>query len=56
MSKLLMLSVCFCLLGLPLWASRDPHPMRGLRKAVLAVLLFDLFYVFILRVVVPRLG
>lgn len=51
-----MLSVCFSLIGLPLWAANDSHPRRGLKKALIWVVIFNLFYVFLLRVVVPRLG
>lgn len=56
MAKLLILSVCLALVGIPLWASRDPHPGRGLKRALLGVLLFNVFYVVLLRVVVPRVG
>lgn len=56
MQKLLILSVCLALVSIPLWASRDAHPARGLKRALWGVLLFNLLYVFILRVVVPRVG
>ena len=56
MAKLLILSVCLSLVGIPLWASRDAHPARGLKRALLGVLAFNLFSVIILRVIVPRVG
>ncbi len=56
MAKLFILSVCLALVGIPLWASRDPYPARGLKRALIGVVLFNLFYVVLLRVVVPRLG
>lgn len=56
MAKLLLLSICLALVGAPLMAARDPYPVRGLRKALLGVMLFNLFYMFLLRVVVPRVG
>lgn len=56
MAKLILLSVCFALVSVPLMASRDAHPVRGLKRALLGVLLFNLFYVFLLRVVIPRVG
>jgi hypothetical protein len=56
MAKLLLLSVCLALVSIPLMASRDPFPVRGLKRALVGVLLFNLFYVFLLRVVIPRVG
>jgi hypothetical protein len=55
-AKALILSVCLALVGVPLWAARDPHPGRGLKRALVGVALFNVFYVFILRVLVPRFG
>ena len=49
MQKLLVLSVCLALLIIPLVAARDPHPGRGLKRARLGVLAFNLFYVVLLR-------
>ena len=54
MSKLLLMSVILALVGLPIWASRDPVPGRGLKRAIVAVLVFNVFYVFLVRVVLPR--
>ena len=56
MGKFLLLSVCFALVGIPLWAPRDGHPGRGLKRVLLGVMLFNLFYVFLVRVVIPRVG
>lgn len=56
MAKLLLLSVCLALVSIPLWSARDPHPGRGLKRALVFVALFNLFYVFLVRVVVPRVG
>lgn len=55
-AKALLLSICIALLGFPLWASRDRHAGRGLKRAILAVVLFNLFYIVVLRVIVPRFG
>jgi hypothetical protein len=55
-AKLFILSVCIALVVIPLLASRDPHPVRGLKRAIAGVVVFNLFYIFILRVIVPRLG
>lgn len=54
-AKLLILSVCLALVGIPLWAARDPHPVRGMKRALLGVAAFNIFYVFLLRVILPRL-
>ena len=56
MLKLVLLSVCLALVAIPLWAARDPFPGRGLRRALLGVALFNLFYLVLVRVVVPRLA
>ena len=56
MNKLVLLSVALVLVALPLLAARDHHPRRGLKKALAWIISFNLFYVFVLRVIVPRLG
>ncbi|MFZ5446252.1 MAG: hypothetical protein ACOZQL_40065 [Myxococcota bacterium] len=56
MQKLLILSVCIALLVIPLMTAGDPHPGRGLKRAILGVIAFNLLYVVLLRVVYPRLG
>jgi len=56
MAKLLLLSICLALVSIPLMASRDPYPVRGLKRALMGVLLFNLVYVFLLRIVIPRVG
>jgi hypothetical protein len=56
MNKLLLLSLPLGLVVFPLLAARDPHPLRGFKKALVWVLTFNLFFVFLLRVVIPRLG
>lgn len=56
MAKLLLLSVCVALVAVPLWTSRDPLPGRGLKRALAGVALFNLFYVLLVRVVIPRVA
>ncbi len=56
MEKAIILSVCLALVGIPLWAAQSAHPAAGLKRAVGGVFLFNLFYVFLLRVVLPRVG
>ncbi len=50
------MSVVIALLALPILAARDPHPVRGLKRALASVMAFNLFFIFVLRVVVPRIG
>ncbi len=56
MGKLLLMSVVLALMALPILASRDSVPERGLKRAIASIVAFNLFFVFLVRVVVPRLG
>jgi formate-dependent nitrite reductase membrane component NrfD len=56
MTMLSLLTLAMMLVVLPLLAARDAQPMRGLKKTVVWVAAFNLFFVFFLRVVIPRLG
>lgn len=56
MSKLVLLSIVLGIIVIPIWAARQKHPLRGLRMALLGLASFHLFYAFLVRVVVPRLG
>ena len=46
MSKLLLLSVLIASIALPTIAAREKNPKRGLRKAIIYMLLFNVFYLF----------
>ncbi len=56
MAKALLLSICIAMVALPLVATRDRHVGRGLKRAVLGVVLFNFLYIVVLRVIVPRFG
>ena len=56
MTKLALLSIALATVVLPLMAARDAHPWRGLKKALVWVVVFNIFFLFFLRFVVPRLG
>ncbi|XXF78067.1 hypothetical protein P2318_34235 [Myxococcaceae bacterium GXIMD 01537] len=56
MSKLILLSVLAALVTLPTLAARDSHPQRGLKRAVLLMVVFNFVYAFAVLVLVPRLG
>ncbi|MFO0600857.1 MAG: hypothetical protein U0228_36440 [Myxococcaceae bacterium] len=56
MAKALLLSICIAMVAIPLFAAKDRHPGRGLKRALLGVVLFNVFYIVVLRVIVPRFG
>jgi|APLak6261675434_1056106.scaffolds.fasta_scaffold09906_2 hypothetical protein len=56
MSKFLLLTVCLAMVIIPLVAARDAHPARGLKRAMLGVMAFNLFYIVVVRVLVPLFG
>ena len=54
-AKLLLFSVIIMMVAIPVLAARDPNPKRGLKKALLLVFAFNLFYLFAVRYIYPRL-
>lgn len=56
MAKLILLSVLVFTIALPGKAARDPHPVRGLKKAILWVALFNVAYAYGVLVLVPKYG
>ncbi|MFB1480578.1 hypothetical protein [Corallococcus sp. RDP092CA] len=56
MAKLILLSVLVATIALPGAAARDPHPWRGMKKAILWVALFNMAYAYGVLVLVPRYG
>jgi hypothetical protein len=56
MGKVILLSVVIATVVLPMRAARDPQPARGLRRAVLWLVLFNVFYMLALIHVMPRVG
>jgi hypothetical protein len=55
MAKLLLLSVVFAMVGFPIMAARDSNLQRGLRKALLLTVTFNLLYLFAVRFIYPHL-
>ena len=55
MQKLLLVSILFANVAIPAWAARDRNPRRGLKKALLAMTVFDVVYLAGLLFVYPRL-
>ena len=55
MSKALLLSIVFAMVALPARAAREKDARKGLRKALLYLALFNLFYLFNLMFLYGRL-
>jgi hypothetical protein len=55
MKKFLLLSVLYSMILLPSLAARERHPVRGVKKAVLMMVIFNMFYAFAALVIWPRL-
>jgi hypothetical protein len=55
MKKFLLLSVLYALVVLPSVAARERHPVRGLKKAIAMMVLFNLFYAFAVLVIWPQM-
>ena len=55
LQKLLLVSILFANVAIPIWAARERSTRRGLKKLVVSMLLFDLVYLAALLVIFPRL-
>ncbi len=55
MSKLLLASIVLSTLLVPVLAASDPHPLRGLRRALTGTLVADAVYLLALLLIYPRL-
>jgi len=56
MAKLLLLSTVLVSIMLPILAARDANPRRGLRRCVQGMVLYNLFYVFAVLEIYPRMS
>jgi hypothetical protein len=54
MDKLVLLSVLIALVTIPVLSARDRNQRRGLKRALFLVVAFNLFYMFALRFIYPR--
>lgn len=52
---LLLISVIFAIIVIPVAASRAKNAHQGLRWTIIGILLFNLFYLFAVRFIYPRL-
>ena len=48
MSKLLLISILIADIAIPIWASRHPDGRMALKKALVGVVVFNVFYIGIL--------
>jgi hypothetical protein len=55
MAKLLLLSIVIMMVAIPVLAARDRSPKRGLQKAILLTIAFNVIYLFAVRFIYPRL-
>jgi hypothetical protein len=54
-AKILLVSILIAVIAIPIRAARTRSPRLGLRRAVLWMLAFNLFYLFAVRIIYPRL-
>lgn len=50
MSKLLLMSMPLALVILPILAARSTHPRRGLKRAIVAMVVFNVLYALAVQV------
>ena len=55
MQKLILVSILFANVAIPLWAARERNARRGLKKALFAMLVFDVAYLVAVLFLYPRL-
>jgi hypothetical protein len=55
-AKLLLLSIVVAMVAIPMLAARDKSGHRALQKTVLLMVAFNLFYLFAVRFIYPRLN
>lgn len=55
MQKFILISILFANVAIPIWAARERSPGKGLKKAIVSMLVFDVVYLAALLVVYPRL-
>jgi len=55
MQKLILVSILFAGVAIPVWATSERSAVRGMRKALFAMLVFDVVYVLAVLFLYPRL-
>ncbi len=56
MQKLILISIIFAYVVIPMWAARDPDAIRGMKKALFFVCAYNVVYLLLVMFVYPRLG
>jgi len=55
MAKLILVSMLFMTIAIPMRAAADPSPTRGMRRTIVGLAAFVFVYVMLLVFIVPRL-
>jgi hypothetical protein len=55
MAKLVLLSCVIGMIAIPIMAARQKDARRGFQRLVLMIIAFNLFYLFAMRFIYPRL-
>ena len=55
MANLLLLSIVIMTIAIPVFAAGDRNAKRGLQKAILLTIVFNVFYLFAVRFIYPHL-
>jgi hypothetical protein len=55
MQKLILVSILFASVCVPIWAAHERNARRGLKKALFAMLVFDVAYLLAVLFIYPRL-
>jgi hypothetical protein len=53
-AKLILVSIIFATVAIPITVARDPHPVRGLKKALFYAFLFNVAYLVGVLLIYPR--
>jgi hypothetical protein len=55
LQKLLLISIVFATIGIPVWAAQERNGKKALKKGIFYLLAFNVLYVLALRFVFYRL-
>jgi hypothetical protein len=55
MAKLVLLSVVIGMIAIPVMAAREKDARRGFQRLVLMIIVFNLLYLFAMRIIYPHL-
>jgi hypothetical protein len=55
MPKFILISILLVDVLVPIWAARDPNPIRGLKKAVFYMCICNAIYLLLVMYAYPRL-